>query len=220
MKKAVIFDFNGTLFFDSKKHEQTWNQISLEIRNREFPYLEIQEKVHGRNNRQIIDYLSPIQLSEEENLQLSLRKEALYRELCLNDREHLHLVKGATSFFDYLNKNNIPFTIASASIKENIDFFVEVFHLDDYLQPSLIVYNDGRHEDKVAMFKEASENLKTPIKDCIVFEDSISGINNAFSAGIKDVIVINEELDISNYQDFPIKKFIKDFRFDYDILFK
>ncbi|MFR3429530.1 MAG: hypothetical protein ACLTTH_05245 [Holdemanella porci] len=36
------------------------------------------------------------------------------------------MVKGAEEYFDYLKESNIPFTIASASIKPNIDFFVEI----------------------------------------------------------------------------------------------
>ena len=33
--KAVIFDFNGTLFFDNDKHVKAWNEISKLIRGRD-----------------------------------------------------------------------------------------------------------------------------------------------------------------------------------------
>ena len=29
--KGVIFDFNGTLFFDSDKHEKAWKQFIAEL---------------------------------------------------------------------------------------------------------------------------------------------------------------------------------------------
>lgn len=38
-------------------------------------------------------------------------------------------------FFDKLKEKKIPFTIASASIKENIDFFVKEFGLAKWIHP-------------------------------------------------------------------------------------
>ena len=34
--KAIVFDFNGTLFFDYKENLDAWNIISNKYREREF----------------------------------------------------------------------------------------------------------------------------------------------------------------------------------------
>ena len=52
-----------------------------------------------------------------------------------------------------IEKENIPFTIASASIKPNIDFFVESFELAKWFDPEKIVYDDGSFANKVKMFQ-------------------------------------------------------------------
>ena len=32
--KGILFDFNGTMFFDSIKHKEAWNAFSLKYRNK------------------------------------------------------------------------------------------------------------------------------------------------------------------------------------------
>ena len=71
-----------------------------------------------------------------------------------------------------LKELGIPFTIASASIKENIDFFVESFNLDKWIDPEMIIYDDGSYSNKLIMFKDAAQKLKHNVKDILVFEDS------------------------------------------------
>ena len=59
-------------------------------------------------------------------------------KMCIRDR------------FNYLKEHNIPFTIASASIKENIDFFVKTFNLNRWFDLNKIVYDDGSHNNKIS----------------------------------------------------------------------
>ena len=112
-------------------------------------------------------------------------------------------MKGAEAYFDVLKKDNIPFTIASASIKQNIDFFVESFHLDRWLDPSSIVYDDGTYENKIAMFKKAADVIGVDIHDCLIFEDSISGISSAYQAGCNAIVVIDSANKKDEYEKLP-----------------
>lgn len=112
--------------------------------------------------------------TEDDIVKYSSLKEEYYRKFCKEDTENFHLVKGSEEYFDLLTENKVPFTIASASIKENIDFFVKSFNLDKWIAPSDIVYDDGTYENKIAMFKKAADVIKTDIKDCLIIEDSLS----------------------------------------------
>ena len=104
-------------------------------------------------------------------------------------------------------------TIASASIKPNIDFFVESFGLDRWMKPEAIGYDDGTYENKVAMFKKAAEVLDVAIEDCVVYEDSFSGIKNAYSAGCRNIIVVCPKEKEDEYQHLPgVIKTIQDFQ--------
>lgn len=175
--KGVIFDFNGTLFFDGPKHLAAWTALVEEVRDTPLSEEE-KELVVGPPNLHILKTLFP-QISEREAKRLSARKEAIYRALCKQDPAFTHLVKGAQALFDELKKQQIPFTIASASIAENIRFFISTFHLDRWIEPSMIVYDDGYHKDKSAMYWHAARNLRVPPQNCIIFEDSLSGIRHA-----------------------------------------
>ena len=42
MIKGVIFDFNGTLFFDNDKHVKAWGAISRLLRNKDITDKELQ----------------------------------------------------------------------------------------------------------------------------------------------------------------------------------
>lgn len=189
--KGVIFDFNGTLFLDNDKHVLAWNRISRELRGKDITEEELHEKMNGRPNKLIIRYLNDgVEDSALED-KYSLLKEEYYRDFCRKDAENFHLIKGAESLFDDLKAQGVPFTIASASIKPNIDFFVTSFHLDKWMDPASIVYDDGTYENKVAMFKKAARNLGIPLEDLTVIEDSLAGIESSVKAGIRDIRLLD-----------------------------
>lgn len=101
------------------------------------------------------------------------------------------MINGAEELFDYLKEQKIPFTIASASIKPNIDFFVESFHLDRWIDPETIVYDDGLHPDKVSMFIDAANRLDRPIEEFTVIEDSLAGVDCSIRSRITDIRIID-----------------------------
>ena len=195
--KGVIFDFNGTLFLDNDKHVLAWNRISQELRNTDITEEELHEKMNGRPNKLIIRYLNGGVKDSALEDKYSLLKEEYYREFCQADTENFHLIKGAEELFVDLTAQGVPFTIASASIKPNIDFFVKNFHLDRWMDPDSIVYDDGTYENKVAMFEKAAENLGMPLEELTVIEDSLAGIDSSVRAGIRDIRL----LDSGHIQD-------------------
>lgn len=201
MLNGVIFDFNGTLFFDSSYHLAVFDQLSMEITGRHLTMKEMEEKYAGRPNVEIFRIMSDGRFTREKCEECSQRKEAMYRDLVRQTPGGPHLCNGAEELFDLLKEHHIPFTIASASIRENIDFFVETFHLDHWIDPAKIVYDDGSYQDKRAMFQDAMK--KIGVRDhVLVFEDSLSGIRCASAIGA-DLIVIDRDSLRSCYRDYP-----------------
>ena len=189
--QGVIFDFNGTLFFDSDKHALAWGKIARELRGAGLTDQELQQHFYGVPNNRAVEYLLQRECDMEEANHYSELKEAYYREFCREDKKRFHLVAGAEEMFDLLTERQIPFTIASASIKPNIDFFVESFGLARWFDPEKIVYDDGSYENKVEMFLQAAKVLNVPIEECLIFEDSKSGIRDAYKAGCRNIVVID-----------------------------
>ena len=213
--KGVIFDFNGTLFFDNDKHILAWGEVSKMLRGRGITEEELLEHFNGVPNQKIVSYLLGREGIEEELEKYSQLKEELYRSFCLEDKERFHLVDGAKEFFDYLKEREIPFTIASASIKANIDFFVKEFELGNWMNPENIVYDDGSYENKIAMFQEAAKKLGVDIKECMIVEDSVSGIYSGYLAGCRNIVVIDSSNRADEYRTLPgVVRVIKDFKFN------
>ena len=210
--KGVIFDFNGTLFMDSDKHVLAWGKLSRQLRGMDVSLEELQSHFYGVPNNRIIGYLLGRDCPEEELSFYSEKKEAYYRDYCAADTASFHLVDGANAFFTQLQKNAVPFTIASASIKSNIDFFVESFGLSRWFDPQKIVYDDGRFQNKTEMFRHAAHVIGVPAEECMIFEDSETGIRDALTAGCRNVVVIDSMGVGGQYADRPgIVKIIRTF---------
>lgn len=189
--QGVIFDFNGTLFLDNDKHVKAWSKISQELRGKDITEEELHKYMNGKPNVLIVRYLNNGKEDAELENKYSLLKEQYYREFCKADKANFHLIKGATELFDHLKEQGVPFTIASASIKPNIDFFVENFNLDKWINPDQIVYDDGTYQDKVGMFQQASKNINVPLADITVIEDSLAGVENSVRAGVQDIRLLD-----------------------------
>ena len=151
------------------------------------------QKYWGLANVDLIQRMTNNTLSTEECERLSVEKEALYRQYVKNDPS-AELAPGVIEFFNYLKQHNIPFTIASASIKENIDFYVSHFHLDKWIDPSMIVYDDGTYNNKYEMYIEAMKRLHVS-EHVIVFEDSINGVLAAKKANAHVIAITSDSLE-------------------------
>ena len=205
---GIIFDFNGTLFFDTDIHIQAWDTIAMKVIGKHMTKETLIQKYWGLANVDLIQRMTNNTLSKEECERLSTEKEALYREY-VKSNPNASLAPGVIEFFQYLKQNNIPFTIASASIKENIDFYVSQFHLDQWINPDTIVYDDGTYTNKYEMYLEAMKRLhvKNPV---LIFEDSINGVLAAKKANAKVIAIASDSLEA---QKLPfLSATIKDFQ--------
>lgn len=171
-EKGIIFDFNGTLFWDSQKHYDAWIETSRKLRGTPFDDYEMVHHMFGRRNAEIIEYALGYKPSDEEIRKIAEEKELIYLDMCKKDPENTKLASGVEEFLDYLCENKIPHTIATMSEKINV----------------------------------APEN-------CIVFEDAISGIKAATSAGVKRIIAVASKEPVDFYKSIDcVTNVITDFK--------
>ena len=141
-------------------------------------------------------------------------KEAIYREMCLKDRENFVLAKGVVKFLDYVCENDIPHTIATMSEEVNVKFFIKEFNLAKWFDVDKIVYDNGKIKGKPApdIYLEAAKQLNLQPKDCIVVEDALSGIEAAHKAGIGKIVAIESMETRELYSKVPaVDEIIADF---------
>lgn len=209
--RGILFDFNGTMVFDSPEHKIAWNVFSKKYRKKEIQDEEL-DQMHGRTNKKIIHMLLGDQRSEEEVEALSREKEAMYRDICRSEGDAYHLVSGLEDVLNYLKQHHIPMTICSASIKENIEFFIEHFQLSRWFNIDHIVYDDGSHINKVSMFQDGASHIGVAVEQCLIIEDSLSGIKYAHEVHAGHIIAITTPDKFAEYKQLPgIDEIIEDY---------
>lgn len=212
--KGIIFDFNGTLLFDSEKHLEAWREYSRQLRGVAFTDEEMRDYMFGRTNEDIIAYAIGKKPEPELVEKLGLEKEAVYRDMCRNDRENFKLAPFAEEFLDFLKENDIPRTIATMSGWENVEFYIEEFNLERWFDLDKIVYANGKIPGKPApdIYQIAAKNLGLKPEECIVVEDAVSGIDSAKNAGIGKIIAIASMEPVELYEKMPhVAEVITDF---------
>ncbi|GAA0703122.1 HAD family phosphatase [Paraclostridium ghonii] len=189
---GIIFDFNGTLFWDSDKHENAWKNFSKKLRGNALSDEEMKKIVHGRTNKFVIEYLLDSSVDDNQVALLAEEKEAFYRTACKRDITNFRLAPGAIEFLDFLKEHKIPFTIATASGEKNLKFFFKEFNLSKWFDFSNVIYDDGSILGKPEpdIYLKAAATIGVKPEDCIVIEDAISGIESAYRANIGKIIAI------------------------------
>jgi len=193
--RGVIFDFNGTLFFDSEKHTEAWQKFLPEKLGISITEEEVRRNCLGQTNYEILTRYFGADLSETELARLTDEKEALYRSLCKQDERTFHLVKGAEEYFDYLTAHGIPFTIATGSEISNVKFYFEEFGIGRWFSLDKMVWDDGSVPGKPdpALYLRAAEKIGVPTSECLIFEDSRSGVLAARRAGAYSIVQLVEK---------------------------
>ena len=205
---GVIFDFNGTLFWDTKLHNKAWD-IFLTKHDLYLSDDDKFSKMHGKNNRDIFISIFGGQLSDQQIIDYTMEKELLYQELCLNT--DMQLAPGVTGFLDFLKDENVPFTIATASGKENLDFYFEHLPLSSWFEYDKVVYNNGKIKGKPdpQIYQTALSVINKKPGEVIIFEDAVAGLQAARNAGAGKIIVVDSNDD--DYTDWADCQIIKSF---------
>jgi beta-phosphoglucomutase-like phosphatase (HAD superfamily) len=189
---GIIFDFNGVLWWDGQLQERSWKQFAAQVLGVTLSDEQIAVHVHGRTNQHTFEYLTGRPVKGQELVQLTHQKETIYRRLCLDQGTGFRLSLGAIELLDFLAVHHVARTIATASEKVNLDFFVEHFDLGRWFDVDRIVYDDASRPGKPApdIYLQAARNLGLAPARCVVVEDSRSGIQAAHAAGIGHIIAL------------------------------
>ena len=211
---AVLLDFNGTMFFDSSLHLEAWSKIYRELHPEDTGSLDA-GLVCGANNDAILKSIAPW-LSDEDRDRYSVRKEELYRQSCNENPQIVHLAHGTEEFLDELKRRGVPFTLASASIMDNIRFYFETFGLDRWFRMEDIVYDDGTYLNKGTMHLEAARRLNVTLENCLLIEDSPHAISLAARNKTGCIVATGSTAAKADLLELGAHHYIRDFsEFDF-----
>lgn len=182
---AAIFDWDGVIIDSSKHHEESWERLSREIGK---PLPEGHFKAgFGMKNEWIIPNLLKWSNDVDEVNALSLRKEALYREV-IGDWG-IHALPGVAEWLETLRRHGIPCVIGSSTHRENIESSLSRLGLSQAFDGMVTSEDVTAGKPDPQVFLKASAKTGVPPKLCVVFEDAHVGIEAAKRAGMQVIAV-------------------------------
>lgn len=188
--KAVLFDFNGTLYNDTALHMAAWRSFFLKFFGMKLTDEEVHRRCIGPSNDSIFADFFHGTMSEAEVARLSEEKEREYRAAARSSKENLQLVNGVPEMLDWLTERGVPFALATASPLGNVEFYLEDLGLKRWFTLDRIVYEEGKLPSKPdpAFYLEAARRVAALPQECVIVEDSRTGIQAAINAGAGRII--------------------------------
>ena len=210
--RAFIFDLDGVITETSEYHFMAWKTVCKKIgydltRKKN-------EELKGVNRNKCLDMImewAKIRLSEKEIQSLLEAKNNIYKDY-IKDLNENDVCEGVLNFINDAIKNNIKIALYSAS--RNAKRILCQLKIIDLFTVIIDGNNVSNAKPDPEGFKIAADLTKTNTKDCVVFEDSISGIEganklNMYTVGIgsRDVLK-NADVVYNGFKNLKIKDII------------
>lgn len=182
MTFAIMFDMDGVLIDSNPPHKIALRQF-CEKYGHFLTEEQLRTKIYGRTNRDWITGLFG-NISEAQLQQYAEEKEALFRKIYEPD---IQALEGAVEFIKYLHEKGIPKAIATSAPRINVDFVLKHTGLGAYfdtiLDESFVTVGKPNPE----IYLKTAQALGFAPEKCVVFEDSLAGVEAGKSAGAKVV---------------------------------
>ena len=180
MIKGVIFDMDGTIVDSLPYHHEAWRIFFEENKIEDFS--EKLKKYKGGGTLDLMKAVYGDIYSLEELKKMSDDKEVIFREIY---KGNIVPIYGFIEFLEELKSKNILVGLASNAIKLNVD--LTLMELGIYDQFNSIISGDEVNYGKPnpEMFNKTVNNFNINKANCLIFEDSLEGVQAANNADIK-----------------------------------
>lgn len=191
-KKGFIFDLDGVIVDTAKYHYLAWKKLANSIG---VDFTEIQnEQLKGVSRieslKKILKWGNKTLSEEDFNRLMSMKNEDYLNYIDKMDTSEI--LPDVTETLDFLIENKQPIALGSAS--KNAPEILNKVNL--FNQFNAIV--DGNSVTKAKpdpeVFLKAAEAIQIKPEDCVVFEDSVAGIQAANAANMISIGIGDEEV--------------------------
>lgn len=183
---AVIFDLDGTII----KSEEEWGKAFISVlkrlgidtkgRDPHTPGVDI--KFNWKNL--LVKYgIKTDKTSEELEILTYAEYKKLIPQISLND--------GVLEFLNMLRERDLPLALATLTNWEVAEEILNHFGLNNYFESTTTGEEVGSPKPDPDIFLLAAEKLGVEPVDCLVVEDSESGVTAAHEAGMKVIKVVD-----------------------------
>jgi beta-phosphoglucomutase family hydrolase len=178
-KFAFVFDMDGVIVDTNPYHKIALRQFA-EKYGYHLDEEGLIKKIYGRTNKEWIPNLFGRSLSSEEVACYGEEKEKLFRDLYEKD---IVEVSGLTRFLENAGRLNVRMAIGTSAPRSNVDFVLKHTGIEKFFPVILDESHVNHGKPNPEIYLNCAAALKLPPAQCIVFEDSLSGVAAGKAAG-------------------------------------
>lgn len=184
---AVLFDMDGVICHTNPHHakafEAFFDQYNIPYTQKEF-----EDHMYGKHNSHIMTYFFKRPIHGEELLKLEREKEQLFRDLYKDKVEAIPYFK---NFLADLKAHNFKTAVCTSAPRANMDLIIDQLDIRKDMQSLMSSEDVTLHKPHPEVYVKSASRLGIDPTNCIVFEDSFSGITAGLNAGMKVVAVLS-----------------------------
>tara|TARA_B110000438_G_scaffold112303_1_gene110223 strand:+ start:5079 stop:5735 length:657 start_codon:yes stop_codon:yes gene_type:complete len=181
MLKAVIFDMDGVIVNSEPLHhlayKKMFEEFKLDVSN------SLYESFTGQSTYSICEQLCEIFDLKVDANSLVLSKRKHFKIIFENDSS-FEMIDGAMNLIKDYFENNLTLVLASSASMTNIERIFKKFDLNKFFKAKISGADLKESKPNPEIFVKAAELAGFKKDECIVIEDSTSGIMASKSAGI------------------------------------
>ena len=208
MRKAVIFDVDGTLLDTERIYMQAWKEAAAEL-GYVMPNSVLQKTraVNTKDAARIFETEigNGFSYAQTRPIRVRIAEEIIARESPI-------LKSGVLELLDYLDEKGIQLAVASSTNTQTTKEHLAASGIADRFAVIVggdMIVNGKPHPD---IFLKAAELLGVAPEACIVVEDSPAGIRAGHAAGMKTVLVPDQAVitdEIMAISDVMLKSLLE-----------
>lgn len=191
-QKCFIFDLDGVIVDTAKYHYLAWQKIANQLGIEFTP--EHNEELKGVSRVRSLDLilaLGNMEASQEDKNKWLVQKNEDYLSY-LVDMDESEILPGVLPVLIYLKENNQKIVLGSAS--KNAKPILEKAKIIDYFD-AIVDGNDvSNAKPDPEVFIQGAKKVNFANEKCIVFEDSVAGVQAANIAGMTSVGIGEETI--------------------------
>lgn len=207
MIKALIFDMDGTIVDNMHVHTAVWLELLAEYGLQMTP-LQFQAATAGNTNAELLRSLINPNMDEAEVLAIAHEKETRYRE---RFRPFLRPMAGLESLLRQAQQANVTLAVATAANQPNIEYVLDNLNLRHHFATVVGADDVARGKPEPDLFLLVAERLNLVPETCLVFEDSLAGLEAAHRAGMQSIAVTTSHAAEEMVQRPSVRQAIADF---------
>ncbi len=177
---GFIFDWDGVVVDSSAQHEESWERLAAQ---EGLPLFEGHFKLgFGKRNQLIIPEILKWTRDAKEIARLGDEKEKHYREIIRETG--IEPLPGVRSFLEMLVREKIPFAVGSSTPRENIVAVMSGAGIEGFFDKIVAAGDVEKGKPDPEVFLKAADLISMSPEHCVVFEDSISGVEAGLAGGM------------------------------------